>query len=304
MSAAVRRRAADPIAAGVVRRAVLAPCRREPWLAGANVAAALSIIALAATATTAAIIYSRPGGRTQASSAVAPTSGRHDARSNRRSMPTPRKARDGRSSGRAGQRFETLKGGQPRYQAARQPSTQARLGPARVASRPGDRCNSRRPDLQPTGRVIHRPPGAIATAFDSTMTRYALQFRDGTIRCAASPTTRTRPSLSPCCSPHRPFQLQPRRPGRTRPPPMTRVWASHGAAFCVTVWDVDRECGRRERPRVRPGPADPAPTANGSPSLIVAEGSSCTTWQPAGTSARLGVPGVGALRDLTRPGSR
>jgi eukaryotic-like serine/threonine-protein kinase len=38
------------------------------------------------------------------------------------------------------------------------------------------------PDLKQTGRVIHRPPGVIATAFDSTMTRYALRFREGTIQ--------------------------------------------------------------------------------------------------------------------------
>ena len=38
------------------------------------------------------------------------------------------------------------------------------------------------PDLKPSGRVIHRPPGAFAAAFDPTMTRYALRFRDGTIQ--------------------------------------------------------------------------------------------------------------------------
>ncbi len=38
------------------------------------------------------------------------------------------------------------------------------------------------PDLKPTGRVIHRPPGVVYAAFDSTMTRYALRFRDGTIQ--------------------------------------------------------------------------------------------------------------------------
>ena len=37
------------------------------------------------------------------------------------------------------------------------------------------------PDLEPTGRVITQPPGVIAIAFDATMTRYALRFRDGTI---------------------------------------------------------------------------------------------------------------------------
>ena len=38
------------------------------------------------------------------------------------------------------------------------------------------------PDLKATGRVITKPAGVIATAFDSTMTRYALRFRDGTIQ--------------------------------------------------------------------------------------------------------------------------
>ncbi len=34
------------------------------------------------------------------------------------------------------------------------------------------------PDLKQTGRVIHRPPGALLTAFDPSMTRYALRFAD------------------------------------------------------------------------------------------------------------------------------
>ena len=38
------------------------------------------------------------------------------------------------------------------------------------------------PDLKPAGRAIPLPARVIATAFDSTMTRYALRFRDGTIR--------------------------------------------------------------------------------------------------------------------------
>ena len=37
------------------------------------------------------------------------------------------------------------------------------------------------PDLKPTGRVIPLPQGVVMSAFDSTMTRYALRFRDGTI---------------------------------------------------------------------------------------------------------------------------
>ena len=37
------------------------------------------------------------------------------------------------------------------------------------------------PDLKRTGRVIPLPQGVVTHAFDSTMTRYALRFRDGTI---------------------------------------------------------------------------------------------------------------------------
>ena len=90
-------------------------------------------------------------------------------------------ARAGRFSGRPGQRFETLKavsqatklldGLPPRPDSASRRESLRDLAIAALAL----------PDLQPTGRVIHRPPGAIAAAFDATMTRYALRFRDGTI---------------------------------------------------------------------------------------------------------------------------
>ena len=36
--------------------------------------------------------------------------------------------------------------------------------------------------MKKTGRLIHRPPGVVRFAVDSTMTRYALRFRDGTIQ--------------------------------------------------------------------------------------------------------------------------
>ena len=38
------------------------------------------------------------------------------------------------------------------------------------------------PDLKPTGRVIKKPADVIDTAFDSTMTRYAMCFGDGKIQ--------------------------------------------------------------------------------------------------------------------------
>jgi serine/threonine protein kinase/WD40 repeat protein/Flp pilus assembly protein TadD len=38
------------------------------------------------------------------------------------------------------------------------------------------------PDMKAAGRVMYRPPGVYLVAFDSTMTRYALRFRDGTVQ--------------------------------------------------------------------------------------------------------------------------
>ena len=38
------------------------------------------------------------------------------------------------------------------------------------------------PDMRKTGREIHRLPGVLLVAFDATMKRYALRFRDGTIQ--------------------------------------------------------------------------------------------------------------------------
>jgi WD40 repeat protein/tetratricopeptide (TPR) repeat protein len=38
------------------------------------------------------------------------------------------------------------------------------------------------PDMRKTGRVIGRPPGVVLVAFDPSMTRYALRFRDGMIQ--------------------------------------------------------------------------------------------------------------------------
>jgi WD40 repeat protein len=62
---------------------------------------------------------------------------------------------------------------------------------ARGLNLPAERLDSLRdeaiacmalPDMKPTGRVVQRPPGVFQAVFDSTMTRYALRFRDGTIQ--------------------------------------------------------------------------------------------------------------------------
>jgi serine/threonine protein kinase/WD40 repeat protein len=83
-----------------------------------------------------------------------------------------------RVSRRIGQRFETLDALEEAAKIARE----LKLPPARLDQLRDEAiaCLAL-PDLKPTGRVITRPPGVITFAFDSTMTRYALRFRDGTI---------------------------------------------------------------------------------------------------------------------------
>jgi len=89
------------------------------------------------------------------------------------------------------------------------------------------------PDLKKTGRVIHRPPEVMMTAFDSTMTRYALRFRNGTIsiRRVADDTEIARFQAGSDFADSRYFRFSP---------------DGHYLANCnnpvhvVTVWDVDR----------------------------------------------------------------
>ncbi len=161
-------------------------CKREPWLAGANIAAALLITVLAVVSTAAAVVY-----RNQATAlsdqarSLSDERGRSDAASLdarwRAVDAYTSQARAGRFSGRVGQRFETL-------EAVRQAMTLLKGLPEGHSA--AERRDSLRDlsiacmtlaDLKPSGRVIHRSPDTVATAFDSHMTRYALRFRDGSV---------------------------------------------------------------------------------------------------------------------------
>ena len=150
-------------------------CKRDPWLAGANVAAALLTTVLAVVA----IVYHNQ------SEALQVERGRSDAASLdarwRAVDAYTAHAQAARLSRRPGQRFETLGA-----------LSQAAMLLDRLP--PGPDIASRRetlrdlaiavlalPDLEPTGRVITQPPDVIRFAFDPTMTRYALRFREGTI---------------------------------------------------------------------------------------------------------------------------
>ncbi len=168
-------------------------CKREPWLAGANVAAALLITVLAVVSMAVAVVYrnqvralsSQARALSNQARSLSDERGRSDAASLdarwRAVDAYSSQARAGRFSGRLGQRFESL-------EALRQAMTLLEGLPQ------GTEAASRRdslrdlaiacmtlPDLRPAGRVINRPPDTIATAFDSRMARYALRFRDGSV---------------------------------------------------------------------------------------------------------------------------
>jgi WD40 repeat protein len=83
-----------------------------------------------------------------------------------------------RVSRRMGQRFETLEA----LRQAADIGRELKLPPKKFETLRDEAiaCMAL-PDLRPNGRELTRPPGALAVAFDSTMSRYALRFRGGTI---------------------------------------------------------------------------------------------------------------------------
>jgi serine/threonine protein kinase/WD40 repeat protein len=166
-------------------------CKRNRKLAAATIAAAVLTTLLAIGSTIAAWIYSdqvealqleqrrtRLAQRGLAGQLVETQEA--EARGRERlfeSLVSQAQAR--RVSRRMGQRFETLDALDEAAKIARE----LKLPPARLEPLRDEAiaCLAL-PDLKPTGREMTRPPGVIAVAFDSAMTRYALRFRDGTIQ--------------------------------------------------------------------------------------------------------------------------
>jgi eukaryotic-like serine/threonine-protein kinase len=157
------------------------------------------------------------------------------------------------------------------------------------------------PDLRPTGRVIHRPPGVLLVAFDPTMTRYALRFRDGTItiRRVADDAEIDRfaprgPSLGP-----RPASVR-TAAGSPCAAPMER----RSSTTWRTATPADRGPSRR---RAGAGTLPSAPTGAGSrPSIMPKTTSHVGSWnrRPASRSenrSRSHRRGSGLPGDLTAP---
>jgi serine/threonine protein kinase/WD40 repeat protein len=150
-------------------------CKREPWLAGANIFAAVTTTALA-IGSTIGMEYYRNSSQKLATAVEEKGKSELNARTNLFQAYMER-ARAGRFSRRVGQRFDSLdaigKAEKLGRQLGYRPERFDRLRDEAIA------CMAL-PDIEPTGRVITRPWG-IHTAFDDAMSRYALRFRDGTI---------------------------------------------------------------------------------------------------------------------------
>jgi eukaryotic-like serine/threonine-protein kinase len=219
-------------------------CKRDPWLAAASISAALLVTVLAVVSAAAAVVYRNQARAlsTQASvlssqaRALSVERGRSDAASldarSRAVDAYTAQARAGKFSRRPGQRFESLEavsqavklldGLPPGPETASRRETLRDLAIACMAL----------PDLKPTGRVITLPPGVIATAFDSMLTRYALRFPDGRISVRSFTDDREIAHFSARGNREIPvFSLSP--DGRY-------LATVHLAGRNLTVWDVDR----------------------------------------------------------------
>ena len=151
-------------------------CKRNPWLAAANVTAAAVTIILAIGSTIAAKVYYD---KSEKIADQARKLERSDIDTREKLFEAQvQRARAGRFSHRVGQRFESLAA----------VAEAAKIG--RELGFPAERFDRLRdeaiacmalPDMKPAGPPIHRPEGMIAFAFDAGMTRYAFRFRDGTI---------------------------------------------------------------------------------------------------------------------------
>jgi eukaryotic-like serine/threonine-protein kinase len=158
-------------------------CKRDPWLAGASIAAALLTMALALGGTWTAFVYRGQVRQIEEHRDQI----RRDLEDLRRADSATQKkmfdsliarARATRYSRQRGQRFDAL--------AALDEAAQI----ARVLGLPREELDPLRdemiaclalPDLQPIGPAVTLPPGAIAATFDRAMTRRALRYRDETI---------------------------------------------------------------------------------------------------------------------------
>jgi serine/threonine protein kinase/WD40 repeat protein len=148
-------------------------CKREPWLAGANVAAATTTIALAIGSTIAAKFYYD---RQEDAAAYAKQLENSETKG-RKELFEARVAqtRASRFSHQVGLRFDGLRALSDAVRIGRD----LRLGADRFEElRDQAIATMMLPDLEPSGRSIQLPETTLAYAVDENMTRYALRLRD------------------------------------------------------------------------------------------------------------------------------
>ncbi len=162
-------------------------CKRNPWLAAANISAAVLTTVLAIVSTFAAWEYRSQRDALVSAEGKTQTALRAKSDAERQAQ---LRALDGfhsklnlamakRFSRQMGQRFDSLD------------ALAKAVGIARDLKLPRERLEPLRdeaiacmalPDLRASGRVIALPQGVIRFTFDSAMTRYALRLRNGTIQ--------------------------------------------------------------------------------------------------------------------------
>ena len=201
-------------------------CRRNPWLAGANIAAAVLTTVVAIGSTLAAWVFHNQRdqiGRHLHDIQSAETRGRERLLESLTAQASAK-----RHSRQLGQRFGSLDALAQAAVIARDLKMPAkRIDPLRDEAI----ASLALPDLRPAGRVIHRPSGAFDVAFDPTMTRYAtlVPRRDN-----PGPARRRRPGTRTIPRGDREFF------GFGFSPDGRYLATRDSQGHALTVWDIDQ----------------------------------------------------------------
>jgi eukaryotic-like serine/threonine-protein kinase len=152
-------------------------CRRNPGLAAMNLTTAALVVLLTVGSTLAAWNYRNQVKKVEVSEARARAE--YEEGQKQLFQALYDRARAQRFSRQVGQRFQSLAA----IEAAVRIGRKLNLPPEKFELLRDEAiaCMAL-PDLEPTGRVIPRPPGVLVVVFDLAMTRYALYFRNGTVK--------------------------------------------------------------------------------------------------------------------------
>jgi WD40 repeat protein len=202
-------------------------CRRNPGLATANIAAATLTTVLAITMSIAAWIFYHQRDQISRDRGDLQVADRQTRENLFDSLVAQAQAR--RFSRRVGQRFDSLAA----LEKAAEIGRELELSPDRFDPLRDEAiaCMAL-PDMRKTGRVIDRPSRVVLVAFDPTMTRYALRFRDGMIQVKNVDDDREVARFQ-ARGDREIFVFDFSPDGRY-------LATTHFPGFALTVWDIDR----------------------------------------------------------------